>query len=457
MNRRKFLQSGIAAMTGARLIGTAMAERVSLPEKVAELKGNASQTILTTHEHYGDIEERIDLPWNWDVQVQYMTGHNAPVLGPDQIRNRLNAPIGTHTLRELAEGKRSAVITFDDLTRPTPTYAVAPLIVEELLAAGVPAERIYFMNSCGTHRNPEQDEVARKLGLSLLRKYTWANHNTWDNLKDVGATAHGNVIKINRSFMAPDLRITISGVKIHGFAGYGGGSKAILPGVAGFNTVLYNHTVVMKQLIRPAAGVVSLFKNEVRSDMDEAARLAKVDFSVQIIYNGKRQVTGIYAGDIVEAHREAARHAVKHYHTDRVANPDIVICNSYPQSTQAGLVGKNKWISSVREGGTSVLVVQHPQGLSAMHYWEQHMEGLGGRTFLDSLATPEPALSRNVKLIVYSQYTDKRQMSRFPSGTSFAATWSDVLQQLQARHKGDSRVAVYPYAALQHEETELDG
>jgi hypothetical protein len=134
-----------------------------------------------------------------------------------------------------------------------------------------------------------------------------------------------------------------------------------------------------------------------------------------------------------------------------------VICNSYPQSTQAGLVGKNKWISSVREGGTSVLVVQHPQGLSAMHYWEQHMEGLGGRTFLDSLATPEPALSRNVKLIVYSQYTDKRQMSRFPSGTSFAATWSDVLQQLQARHKGDSRVAVYPYAALQHEETELDG
>jgi nickel-dependent lactate racemase len=453
MNRRSFLGTSIKAIAGARLIGTAMAAGATLPQKVPALKGAACDVVLSTHEHFGDIEERIDLPAGWDVKVQQMAGHNASVLTRQEIVSRLRLPIGTRTLRELAEGRRSAVITFDDLTRPTPTYAVAPIVVEELLAAGVPAERIFFMSSCGTHRNPEQDEVARKLGLDLLRKYSWANHNTWDNLKEVGATAHGNTIKINRSFLSPDLRITISGVKIHGFAGYGGGAKAILPGVAGFDSVLYNHTVVMKRLTRPAAGQVSLFKNEVRADMDEAARMANVDFSVQIVYNGRRQVCAIFAGDIVEAHREASRYAVKHYQTSRVVNPDIVICNSYPQGTQAGM---NKWISTVRPGGTGVLIVQHPQGLSAMHYWEQHMEGLGGKTYLDTLATPRPPLPGDAKLIVYSQYIDKRQMNKFPAGTAFALTWAEVIQQLQARHKRDSDVAVYPYAALQHEETELD-
>jgi nickel-dependent lactate racemase len=454
MDRRDFIKAGMKAAAGARLIGTAMAAGAFLPEEVSALKGRASRVTVSTHEHYGDIEERIDLPANWDVQVQYMAGHNAPVLTPEQIVTRLRSPNGTRPLRELAEGKRSAVITFDDLTRPTPTYAVAPLVIEELLSAGVPAERIYFLNSCGTHRNPEQDEVARKLGLDLLRKYAWANHNTWDNLRDVGATAHGNVIKINRTFLSADLRITISGVKVHGFAGYGGGAKAILPGVAGFDSVLYNHTVVMKKLSRPSAGEISLFKNEVRADMDEAARLANTDFSVQIVYNGRRQVCGVFSGDIVEAHRDACRYAVKHYQTKRVVRPDVVICNSYPQSTQGGL---NKWVSSVREGGTSVLVVQHPQGLSAMHYWEQHMEGQGGKTYLDTLVTPRPSLPGDVKLIVYSQYIDKRQMIKFPNGTAFALTWPDVVRQLQLRHKGDSRVAVYPYAAIQHEETKLDG
>jgi hypothetical protein len=247
--------------------------------------------------------------------------------------------------------------------------------------------------------------------------------------------------------------VTISGVKAHAFAGYGGGAKAILPGVTGFETVSYNHEVVMKRLTRPPAGVISMFKNEVRLDMDEAARLANVDFSVQILYNGKRQVTHVFAGEIVEAHRAACRAAVQHYQTKAVPNPDIVICNTYPQSTQGG---RYKWASTVREGGTSVLILQHPQGLSAMHYWEARRAGMNGRTYLDVVAAPREPFPGNTQLIVYSQYMDKRQMLKFPSNTIFAATWEDMIKQLQARHKGDARVAIYPYAAIQHPETKLD-
>jgi nickel-dependent lactate racemase len=325
--------------------------------------------------------------------------------------------------------------------------------VEELLAAGIPENRIVFLGSYGTHRNLEQDEVVRKLGSNLLRRFAWVNHNTWDNLKEIGATAHGNLVKINRTFAAADVRVTISGVKAHAFAGYGGGAKAILPGVTGFETVSYNHEVVMKRLTRPPAGVISMFKNEVRLDMDEAARLANVDFSVQILYNGKRQVTHVFAGEIVEAHRAACRAAVQHYQTKAVPNPDIVICNTYPQSTQGG---RYKWASTVREGGTSVLILQHPQGLSAMHYWEARRAGMNGRTYLDVVAAPREPFPGNTQLIVYSQYMDKRQMLKFPSNTVFASTWADMITQLQARHKGDARVAIYPYAAIQHMETKLD-
>ena len=106
--------------------------------------------------------------------------------------------------------------------------------------------------------------------------------------------------------------------------------------MTGFETVSYNHEVVMKRLTRPPADTISMFKNEVRLDMDEAARLANVDFSVQVLYNGKRQPTHIYAGEIVEAHRAACRAAINHYQTKAVPNSDIVICNTYPQSTQGG-------------------------------------------------------------------------------------------------------------------------
>jgi lactate racemase len=449
------LKSATAAE--AKLIGTTFRVDGVPTGDVPELGSEVQQIVIRTHEHYGDVWERLDFPASWDVQVQNMAGHDAPVLGRAEIRDRLRSPIGTAPLRELAQGKRSAVITFDDLTRPTPISAVAPVVAEELLAAGIPSDRIVFLAACGTHRSLEQDEVVRKLGLEQLQDLTWINHNPWDNLEEVGTTSAGNVVRINRTFAASDLRITLSGVKIHGFAGYGGGAKSIVPGIAGFDTVKYNHTVLMRKLRaspRPGREVIRVYHNDVRADMEEAARLAKVDFSVQIVYNGERRVSAIYAGDIVEAFRSASRFAVGHYHTEVVAAPDVVVCNSYPQATQAKT---NAWTDSVREGGTAVLIIQHPQGISAMHYWGEHMQGQEGRSQLDVLGAAKSPLPDGRRLIVFSQYTDKRLRTRFPEGTSFTRNWVEVIEQIRSRHEGKIRVAVYPYAAIQHTQSRLDG
>jgi lactate racemase len=452
-SRRSFLERGGKTLAAARLIGTATAPGMFLADAAQSLGGSAKSVVIPTHEHWGDIEERLDLPAAWDIHTQEMAGHDAHVMTRDEIRQRIQAPIGCQPLREIAAGKKSAVITFDDLTRPTPIADIAPLVIDELLAAGVPEDRIIFMGSYGTHRNLEADEVARKLGRDLVRRFAWINHNTWDNLVEVGTTPRKNKIRINQTFMKADVRVTISGVKIHGMAGFGGGAKAILPGVAALDSIEYNHTVIRGSGPRPAPGVVSLFQNELRLDMEDAARLAKADFSVQVIYNGRRKACGVFAGDIVDAHRAACRVAIKHYSTEKLANPDIVISNSYPQNVQAGNNGE--WARSVKSGGTAVVILQNPQGLSAWHFLDQRTDGRNGRTYLDIIATPPPSRGDS-QTIVYSQYIDKQEMNKFPRSTQFAFTWDDVLKQLRARHKGDAVVAVYPYGGIQHSQTQLD-
>jgi nickel-dependent lactate racemase len=226
-----------------------------------------------------------------------------------------------------------------------------------------------------------------------------------------------------------------------------------MPGLAWIDCIEYNHITIARN--NKTTGQVKTFKNEARLDMIDAARMAKVDFSVQIVYNSKRKVCEVFAGDIVEAHHAACRMANKHYRTTTFQNADVVVANGYPQNTQA--THALAWINrSVREGGTGVLIIQFPQGLSGWHFLNQRTGYANGKTYWEALAARSTTNPKNAQLIVYSQYLDKQQMDKFPPGTQFAWKWDEVMNQLQARHKRDARVAVYPYGCIQHEEVDLD-
>ncbi len=127
------------------LIGTALAPGMGLAQKVRALKGAARSVVIPTHEFAGDLDERLDFPAAWEINVMKMRGHDAPVLGAEQIRQQLARPVGTRPLREIAAGRKTVVITFDDLTRTTPTYQVTPWVVGELRAAGIADEDIVFL------------------------------------------------------------------------------------------------------------------------------------------------------------------------------------------------------------------------------------------------------------------------------------------------------------------------
>jgi lactate racemase len=437
------------------LIGTALAAGQHQPVKVAALKGSVKSVTIPTHEFAGGLDERLDFPEGWEISVMQMRGYGSPVLTAPQLAEAMGKPIGTRPLREIAAGRKTVAITFDDLTRATPTYTMVPWVLAELKAAGIKDEDILFIGSFATHRPMTQTEVSQKLGAKVAYQYAWLNHTCFYGCREVGTTSFKNKILLNQTFLDADLKITLSGIKVHYDAGYGGGAKAVLPGLAHIDTVEYNHNVILRQT--KTSGPVRVFKNEMRLDLIEAARMAKVDFSVQLMYDQKLRPIQAFSGDIVDAHHAAVRVAAKTYCTPTAQNADIVVANAYPQNAQA--FHGQRWINlSVKEGGTGVLIIQHPLTLDPIHFLNNRAASRRGMSYYQSTAGRVAApLPRNTGLIVYSQYMNRTLMNNYSSSTQFADKWEDVIRMLQQRHPRDARVAVYPYGGMQHQEIELDG
>jgi nickel-dependent lactate racemase len=452
LNRRRFL--ALAGTGAASLVGTSLlSPRGWARPRPPALAGDNTVTIRT-HEHFGDIEEQLTFPSTWKLEVQHMKGHGRAGLTSTQIREKLNRPIETPPLREIAAGKKTAVITFDDLTRPTPVKDVLPLLVEELRAAGLKDENIIFLTSFGTHRPLTHEEARAKLGDWVVDKFAWLNHNIWENLVEVGVTSQRNKIKVNYHFAQADVRITVSGIKAHGTAGYGGGGKAVLPGVAWVESIDFFHRTITGLGTNPSVGTAKVFESDVRHDMEEAARLAEVQFSVQIVYNERREPTEIFAGDIVAAHHAACRMANGYLRTPTAQDADIVVANAYPQNRQAA--SSLRWARrSLREGGSAVLIAQHPDAMSTIHYLQERWQ-YRGHPYWELMEMDNKPVDQAGQLIVFSQYMQKRDVNRISAKhVHLARTWDDVLGLLGKHHHTDARVAVYPYAAIQHHEVDL--
>jgi nickel-dependent lactate racemase len=143
-----------------------------------------------------------------------MKGHGPPVLTARQMNESLGQPIRKPPLREIAAGKKTAVITFYDLTRATPTCAVAPWVLAELKAAGIEDENILFPGSFARHRPLRTIEVQKKLGKEIAARYGWLNHGCFYGTKEIGTTIFKNKVEVNQTFLAADLKITLSGIKV---------------------------------------------------------------------------------------------------------------------------------------------------------------------------------------------------------------------------------------------------
>jgi nickel-dependent lactate racemase len=259
-----------------------------------------------------------------------------PVPGlPDEraaIVGALQSPISSPPLREIVTLDDVVVVVFSDLTRPMPNDRVLPPLLEELALAGVPDGQVVLLNALGTHRAQTEPELRQMLGADVVGRYRVVQHDAWDDesLVRVGQNRAGRPVRVNRTYMEASVRILTGFIEPHFFAGFSGGPKAVLPGVADIESILDNHGPAM--IAEPGVTWTVTEENPLWEEMRDVALSTTPAFLLNVTLNQARQITGVFAGDMLEAHRQGATF-VRQSAMQAVSEPfDIVITSNsgYP-------------------------------------------------------------------------------------------------------------------------------
>lgn len=285
-----------------------------------------TQLQLRTRAWFGDESLTIDLPSSW--KVIEVGPEDTPALSADAMRETLQQPIGTRALAEIAKGKTKAVIVADDLTRPTPAADLLPLLIEELIRGGLPERAITIMIAGGTHPPASVEDMAKKVGSALSPAIKVMAHDSRGDLVDLGVSPGGLPLRLNRAVMECDLKIGVGCIYPHPIAGFSGGAKIILPAVCGVDT-----TRMMHDYLRGSRERGGSIHTELRRDMVAVARTVGLDFIANVTLNHRREISGLFAGDVVQAHEEGVRAAQRMYAVSVLPQADVVVADMYPFDT----------------------------------------------------------------------------------------------------------------------------
>jgi nickel-dependent lactate racemase len=335
----------------------------------------------------------LDLEVPSDAEV--ITPRPAPaLLDPKQsVLDALRGPIGSPPLRDRVHPHDKVVIVHTDLTRATPNALILPILLEELEGAGVRRDDVTLLNALGTHRPQTPAELRGLLGDFIVDNYRCLQHDAWDNnnLVSFGETSLGHSVRLNRVFAEASLKILTGFIEPHFFAGFSGGPKGVLPAIAGFESVLSNHGHEMIAHPNATWGVTS--GNPIWEEMREVALRSVPTFLLNVAMNHRREITGVFAGNVIEAHRAGCAFVGEHALVPVGHLYDVVVTTNsgYPQDQN--LYQAVKGISAaarvVRQGGTIVLVAACADGLPAHGGYAGLLhQGGSPQGVLDLLAQP---------------------------------------------------------------------
>ncbi len=305
-----------------------------------------------------------------------------PETPPDQaltVAAALDHPIGSLMLEDLAAGKRSAVVITSDHTRPVPSKIIMPQILERL-RRNAPDIDITILVATGFHRGTTRDELIDKLGREIVEKEKIVIHDSADKsmLVHLGKLPSGGDLIINRLAVETDLLVGEGFIEPHFFAGFSGGRKSVLPGIASRETVLANHC---SEFIRsPYARTGNLENNPIHRDMLYAAEKADMQFIVNVVIDSEKRVVRAFAGNSVAAH-EAGCNFLRTLCEVKVPEADIVVTSNggYPldQNVYQAVKGMTAGEAVCREGGVIIIAASC-------------RDGHGGESFYHHMAAASP-------------------------------------------------------------------
>jgi nickel-dependent lactate racemase len=389
-------------------------------------------------------------PESWEVELCHMAGHDRPALDTARVKEAILHPIGTSPISVGARGKKEIAIIFDDMSRPTRVAPMVPYVLEELERAGVQDDQIRFVCALGCHGALTRRDFVKKLGEEVVSRFPVFNHNIVANCSLVGTTSFGTDLYINAEVVNCDYTIAIGAIVPHGFAGFGGGAKIILPGLASFQTIEAMHRMKLQDSGSKSVdfgGMGCIQGNPMRQNIEEAAHMVGLDFKIDAIVNTWGETVSLFAGAPEAAFNEGLKEAQWHYLTPRARDCDVVVTNTFAKANE-GEGGIITGFPSVKStGGDVVLVCNAPEGHVA-HYLFGNWGSISSDEFRLMVQLP-PHVER---LIVFNEYKDLTAAGFFAPSEKVIMLdrWDDVVRVLAERRSDGAKVAIYSSAEIQY-------
>ncbi len=321
---------------------------------------------------YGKTGLPVTLPQGADVTV--VTPRFVDAL-PDParaLRIGLQNPIGALPLHAFANPSDRVGIVFSDITRATPYHLLLPAILDEL--AHIPDTHIRLFNATGTHRPNTDAELRGMLGDAIVDRFRIVQNDANDRASHVlvGTTARGHAVWLHRDFVACDVHILTGFIEPHFFAGFSGGGKATMPGLALLDTIMANHSAA--NLDDPQVRWAITWGNPLWEEINEAAHMLARNFLVNVALNSEKQIAGVFAGDLDQAHAQGCA-----FVQDTAMAPvdrrfDLVIGSNSGYPLDLNLYQSVKGMSAaaqvVKPGGTILIAADCWDGIPAYSPYE---------------------------------------------------------------------------------------
>ncbi len=283
------------------------------------------------------------------------------------IYTALDTPTAGPPLRQLVKADTRICILFTDITRATPNERMIPWLLDYL--SFVPKENIVLLNQLGTHRPNSRSELEKMLTREVVKNYHVLNAEPENREAHIqlGTTRDGTPALINRHAVEADLRIVTGFIEPHFFAGFSGGPKGIMPGVAALESVMSNHGA--KNISSPNATFGITYGNPIWEEMLAIAQRTRAKFLLNVTLNSSRQITNVFSGDLIEAHKNGCEF-VKRSAMQAVAEPfDVVVTTNsgYPLDLNLyqGVKGMSAGARILKDGGTLILAAECREGIPA--------------------------------------------------------------------------------------------
>jgi nickel-dependent lactate racemase len=309
---------------------------------------------------YGDKKVTVNLSDSFDISIiepKFLPAIPEPIKA---IHESLLDPIFSPTLSRLIQLEDRIGIVFSDITRPLPNRLILPEILAEL--SDVPAQNIIFFNALGTHRKNSEDELRSMLGSQIVDNYRIVQNDAFNQSTQeyIGITKFGHEIWLNSELLKCDVKILTGFIEPHFFAGFSGGAKAIMPGMAGSSTIFGNHSAKMIDHQNSTWGTTE--GNPIFEEINEIASKVENVFLMNITLNKNKEITGDFSGELSEAHKIGCEFIKKSAMVPVQFPFDFVITSNCGYPLDLNLYQSVKSMSAaakvVREGGAIIIVAE---------------------------------------------------------------------------------------------------